>query len=501
MRLFGVLLLPFLSACELFDVLLLPTGDTAVTETTDVIEDSGTEPKTTTEPAEPDLAGGIRLSKVSFYQGVERPVWVELEAPRDVPVPIIAERDALVRVFLEPLASYEPRRLQVNLWLLDGSGKPLVQLDERMRVDTGSTDADVDSTFNFLISGKDLSTDTEIFVEVREINTTAVGGGGKRRTTFESRVDVAGGLPIEPGEDLTFVVFPLRYTADGSNRLPDTSFYTMNQLRRRIEAMYPVRSVEILVAPSTDWGSPIRADGTGFGEVLYALTNTREAAKEDSNVYYYAMFNPAVNFGAFCGYSCTVGLSNLAFSANYPSLRASVGVGYNEYDIAGETFVHEVGHAHGRYHGPCGNPQQVDAYYPYTGSQIGSWGYDQRSQTLLEPTSYVDMMSYCDPIWVSDYTFGALHERIAAVEARPRSIPRLVTRLRIDAEGQVADLDEVTLEGTSGSGLPVTIERLDASGASQGLTHAWMMPYSHLPGGMVMLDERLPAGWSARLVQ
>ena len=147
-----------------------------------------------------------------------------------------------------------------------------------------------------------------------------------------------------------------------------------------------------------------------------------------------------------------------------------------------------------------GGPAQIDGYYPYSGASIGSWGYDMRTQTLLDPTAYTDMMGYCDPIWISDYSFAALYERVAEVEARPRTLPRMVSRFRIDADGEVADQDFVHLNGTSGAGLPVTVERLDESGQAQGRTYGWMMPYSHLAGGVVTLDEALPFGWTARLV-
>lgn len=502
MRVFGVLLLSLLSGCEFIDVLLQPTGDTGQSDTPTEDSASPTTDTAPTEPAVPDYANAIRIQRVSFYQGVERPVWQDLSAPTGVDVPVIAERDALVRVFVRPLAAYEARRLRVHLSLLDETGTPTVELEQAMRVEGESTDTDVDSTFNFLLTGKDLTVDTELLVELREANKETKGAAsGSLRTAFDSRTDLTGGLPIEEGEDITILVFPLRYNADGSGRLPDTSAFTMNALAQRVEAMYPVRSATVEVAAANDWSGQILANGQGFSDVLYALSNTRDAAKdEDPNTYYYALFNPANSFASFCGSSCTVGLSNLAYSANYPFLRASVGVGFTEYDIAGETLVHELGHAHGRYHAPCGGPAQVDGYYPYTGGGIGSWGYDQRSQTLLDPSDFTDMMGYCDPIWVSDYTFGSLWDRVAEVEARPRSMPRMVTRLRIEGD-EVVGQDLVTLQGTSGAGLPVTVERFDADGVSQGRTHAWLMPYSHLAGGMVTLDEALPEGWTATVVK
>lgn len=498
MRPFWVPALGLLASCAFLDEILVTTPTDTVTDEVGATGDTGQTTKKPKVPAEPELAGGIRISKVSAYQAVERPLWVDRE-PASTDVPLVAEREALVRVFVEPLATWKPRRVRVELSVVDDVGKPIVELDQRMRVDVASTDADPDSSFNFVIAGADLPLDAELHVEIREVSVDAPGEGGERRTVFDSALDLPGGLPLEPGEDIELVIFPIRYTADGSNRLPDTTDLTMQRLRERFEAMYPVRSATITLAGINDWSSPILADGTGWDTILYALSQTRDAEKESPNTYYYALFNPADSFAAYCGYSCTVGLSNLAFSASYPFLRASVGVGFTEYGISGETFVHEVGHAHGRYHAPCGGPAQVDPDYPYSGAGIGAWGYDRRSGTLVDPSGTLDMMGYCDPIWLSDYTYTALFDRIALVQTRPRSITQLVSRFRVNGEGEVLDQDLVRLEGVSGAGIPVWVEPIDETGVAQPFVQGWMMPWSHLPGGVVTLDQALPDGWTAAI--
>jgi hypothetical protein len=83
-------------------------------------------------------------------------------------------------------------------------------------------------------------------------------------------------------------------------------------------------------------------------------------------------------------------------------------------------MCHELGHAHGRFHAPC-NVQDPDLRYPYPNAAIGVWGYDQRSDEFYQPTRK-DMMSYCpEPrwsAWISDYTYQALLERAAQVNAQ-----------------------------------------------------------------------------------
>ena len=45
------------------------------------------------------------------------------------------------------------------------------------------------------------------------------------------------------------------------------------------------------------------------------------------------------------------------------------------------------------------------------------WGYDLTGGKLLSPDKYYDIMGYCDPTWVSDYTYRKLFQRIQQVNS------------------------------------------------------------------------------------
>ena len=72
---------------------------------------------------------------------------------------------------------------------------------------------------------------------------------------------------------------------------------------------------------------------------------------------------------------------------------------------------HEIGHNLGRSHAPCGGAGGPDPNYPYGGASIGQYGTDIQGNNVAfySPTSHVDMMSYCAPEWISDYTYEALY--------------------------------------------------------------------------------------------
>jgi hypothetical protein len=77
------------------------------------------------------------------------------------------------------------------------------------------------------------------------------------------------------------------------------------------------------------------------------------------------------------------------------------------------TMAHEVGHALGLQHAPCGTSgSRVDvnypAYEPYETStaktaSIGEYGLDINTGRVRTPTIFKDFMSYCGPGWISVY--------------------------------------------------------------------------------------------------
>jgi hypothetical protein len=80
-------------------------------------------------------------------------------------------------------------------------------------------------------------------------------------------------------------------------------------------------------------------------------------------------------------------------------------------------MAHELGHACGLPHAPCGNVGIFDpnypAYEPYdaTGNpqaSIGEYGLDIDNGNIKSPAIFKDWMSYCGPPWISLYNYGQL---------------------------------------------------------------------------------------------
>ena len=76
------------------------------------------------------------------------------------------------------------------------------------------------------------------------------------------------------------------------------------------------------------------------------------------------------------------------------------------------SIAHELGHNFSLDHAPCGTVG--DPGFPTGDGSIGSWGYDFRDGGSVVPPNRKDVMSYCGPIWISDYHFtNALNHRLS----------------------------------------------------------------------------------------
>ncbi|MYB05916.1 MAG: hypothetical protein F4Y24_06145 [Gemmatimonadetes bacterium] len=134
------------------------------------------------------------------------------------------------------------------------------------------------------------------------------------------------------------------------------------------------------------------------------------------------------------------------------------------------TIAHELGHNLSLRHAPCGRPGALDLSYPYSDGFIGAWGYDFRNGGSLVRPTRPDLMSYCEPEWISDYSFtNALRYRLfnegrpAAAQSRSLllwggigtdSVPFLEPAFVVDAPALLPDsAGDYRLTGRSDSGV------------------------------------------------
>lgn len=432
------------------------------------------------------LVDDVEITAIDLYQAVKLRLMEGGQQLTDHPIPIVSNRDATMRIFVQRAADYDPRSVYARV---DFEGDSFDPIQEEFSIEADSTEADLYSTLNLEIPAEYLEGSVGIQVSLREIS--GDGGGSDSGAKWPSSGYAS--LSTESnGEPLQIVLVPVRYNADGSGRLPDTSDAQLGLYEETMFISYPVTGVDLIIHEPFDWNSNINAFGGGWTNLLSAITDLRNADGAPPNHYYYGLFSPADSFEQFCSWGCVVGMSNLAMNPADSWARASIGLGFPGNQAA-STMVHEVGHAHGREHAPCGlGGQPADPGYPYPGAAIGVWGMDTENNVLKNPETFVDFMSYCEPPWVSDYTFGGLFDRVAAVNAladvEPSPAAGRWLSVSVDPYGQV-ELGPALDLLLPPEGEETTVELLDEHGAIADQVPGVWRPFADLEGGFVLFPE------------
>jgi len=428
-------------------------------------------------------ANGVTIQEVAIYQGLKRDLMLA-GAVTEGGVPLIAGRDAIVRVFYATDAGY--------------GGAPVIgrlEIDGAEPIDvTGklssapSSDGDITSTVNFVVPGSLVG--QTLTYKVSLLEESVAGSADNPAARWPS--DGPQSVTVEgPANTLRVILAPVQYDFDGSGRLPDVSPAIVEQYRARLKQLFPVSDVEITVRAPIAWAEAIEPDGSGWDEIISRLVELRIEDGAPDDAYYYALFNPEDTLAEYCNQGCLLGATLL--NAGPPDegdigLRLALGLGYPEYAV--DTIAHELGHAHGRKHANCGSglaPSSIDLAYPHEEGQIGVWGLDPATLQLYPPTVTSDIMGYCPFQWVSDYTYLGLFERGALVNLARWHEPthrRRVALVSVTPEG--AEWTKTTMISADLRGRRAVATIADATGArtpADGLYYA----FDHLPGGLAFI--------------
>lgn len=433
---------------------------------------------------------GVTIDAVAFYQGVKRALMVG-HAPVGSGVPIVESREALVRISYTTHPDYNAQPVTARLEV--GAYAPF-ELTQTLAGVSG--DGALDSTINFNVPAEAIIGGAGFRIDLLQPPELASGNNTAASYPADGHAPVSA---QSSGPQLRVTLIPIRYDADGSGRLPDTSDGQLQRYRNLLHGIYPAAAIELNVGTVVGWSNPVDPYGDGWSELLNAMLNHRQSQGAPPDEYYYGLFSPASSMASYCSGGCVAGLSTLP-GPNDPELRAGIGLGFSG-DPAVETAVHEIGHLHGLPHAPCtdfGTIDNVDPNYPHAGAVIGEWGYDLVNGSLKGPTQYVDMMSYCEPIWISDYNYQNLFNRIRQVNGAARlyfpetaASPSEYERISVGPDGTVTWLEPLRRQGLLG-GEP-TVVTVSVGGEQREIRGAWY-PYSHVPGGLLLFPqpEQLP---------
>ncbi|MCB9611811.1 MAG: hypothetical protein H6722_05075 [Sandaracinus sp.] len=348
------------------------------------------------------VAAGAALVGIEVYQTIRIPLVTSGRAVTPG-APLFAGKDMLVRVYATP--AERPGRPMVAVVRVDGPGGSFVAASAERPLDGPSTIADPRSTYDVEIPG-------DFVVPGVQLSAALVEYGGPG--SLDARFPRLGGeplvLPLLEGV-IDVVLVPIEHVDAGVTNVPIVDEATVAVLEDELRALWPLTRVNARVRAPMSWTEPLPPTSpTSWDGLLEAVTALREAEAE-ADEYFVALVNPGVTREAYCGLACIAGIAHVNVD-DLASMRVAIGLGFDD-PTSRASVVHELGHAHGRGHAPCGVAAAIDEAFPREDGLVGDWGWDSRTHALVEPTAG-DFMGYCEPHWIAPFNYLRLHARIGS---------------------------------------------------------------------------------------
>ena len=170
------------------------------------------------------------------------------------------------------------------------------------------------------------------------------------------------------------------------------SFLTTTQKMHPISA-YNAADHAVYTTTTTDTLQDENGNNA-WSTILGEIDMLRSA--EGSSRYYYGVAKVAYSSG----------VAGVAYVST-AQLAAHAALGWDYLPSGSLVAAHELAHNWARNHAPCGGPAGVDPSYPHSDGSTGGYGLDVSAGTLKPPSSS-DIMGYCDPKWISDYTYSGV---------------------------------------------------------------------------------------------
>jgi hypothetical protein len=363
--------------------------------------------------------GGVDSAKLDL--AIQAAYVTQGTQSRDGTVPLVEGRDGWVRVLVtadQPSNAWP----DVRVTLFEGlTPVTTLVLPAAELVPFETSEGSMTRTWNVRLPGTEIVPGRSLLVELdptqeyadRDRSNNAWPAPGAPRA-----LDVRTPPPLE-------VLFVPLVVRGGSGRrvaadITDAKLRTVEAtLRSLLPISTVVTSVHVPVETSIDFWSEFAPVLTAY-EVVRAL---RTAEQPPGSTLHYvailpweeAVYADAGGLGAVAGYQAA--LWDYGFEPEEPLVP------------------HELGHNFGLFHTPCTPPG-------YASAHLGVWGMDVAGGAPKDPGVYYDLMSYCTPVWISDYSYAlALELRDAAASPLPSPaasagpVPSLLLSGRLDAAG------------------------------------------------------------------
>ena len=333
-------------------------------------------------PADPEFLAWLRTlenGRVALCENDASPAYLTQAVQSfRFPVPLVADRPALLRVFLTAPAgesvAYPPVRAR---FYLEDEEVHAVDIPGPAgtvpyRVEEGRLDASV----NVAVPAAVVQPGLELVVEVDPDETLGLGQRVAKRIpeTGRQAIDTRTVAPLH----LTYlpVVRPARESGEFLSRV--------RNLTDDDPLFLPARQLLPIARFTVDVREAVYTTAETSGELMVEIGAIR--VLEGGTGYYMGGLPPylvdELNLGG----------------------RGFIGGRTSISSLDSSTVAHELGHNMSLRHAPCGGAGGPDPAFPTSGGTIGAWGFNSSDSSLVGP-HFPDLMSYCRPRWISDYSF------------------------------------------------------------------------------------------------
>ena len=405
---------------------------------------SSPSPSPSSTPAPSPVPGGpdLTINALEITQAIQT---------ENNDVPLVANRPTVVRVYADTTDAAASNNVSVTISATrDGAalaGSPLTVGPKAVSTDPAR--GTYNSTFNTLLPSSWLSGNVTLNVTVDSTN--SVGESNETNNTVSTN------LTFNAVPALDLVIVPVRYTSPNGTTYPAP---TQDTISDWIMRAYPLHQINVTIHAPIEFSGDL-GKNADWVKVLGAVSLLRQSEV--------GLNSPKEYYGLISGSWFGSGIVGVGYVGH--RVGASLDLGSKRQEMTGQVAGHEVGHNFGRGHAPCG--VSGDASYPYSGGSIGQYGLDVSKSRVWSPNApdkAKDVMSYCGPQWISDYTYKALYtdqrSEASVLEAAQQQGEGLLVRATFD--GSTPTLQPVyALQGvtpTSGASSAYSVALLDTGG-------------------------------------